>query len=116
MPVVDSSGRPVGVVSQTDLVRRERELPEAEASTLHGSDERWLDKHGYVVETPDYTKVKDIMTPAVVCADEDASVSDLARAMLSHHIHRIVILRAGRVKGIVTSMDLLRAMLILIRD
>lgn len=113
VPVIDGQGRLVGVVSQTDLVRRHRETPvEVEVPGYYVEGDRTVLTSGLKIEEPDYTKVSDIMTPAVFSAREDAPVEDLARFMLSKHIHRVIIVGAGRVRGIVTSMDMLRALLV----
>lgn len=112
MPVVDELDRPIGVVSQTDIVRTRREAPESGVHEFYGNEPRWLWSQGYSIETPDLTSVGEIMTPSVISAPEDASVEDLARTMLERRIHRIVITRRdGKIAGIVTSTDLLRALL-----
>ena len=109
-PVVDGKGRLVGVVSQTDLVRRDREQTEPrEAPAYHREVDQWLGKRGFEIESPDYARVHDVMTPAVLSADIHVSVKDLARRMTEKHIHRLVITRRGKLAGIVTSMDIMRA-------
>lgn len=109
VPVLNAHGRLVGVVSQTDLVRREREQrAEQEAPAYHQELDRWLGRQGYQVEAPDLTLVRDVMTPAVLSANVQTPVVDLARCMIEKRIHRIVITRNGKLAGIVTSMDLLR--------
>jgi CBS domain-containing protein len=112
VPVTDRHGKLLGVVSQTDLVRRDREMkPSSEIPSFYHNGEKEAYTSGFQIEDPDYTRVADVMTPAVLCADEDAPVEDVARLMLSKHIHRVVITKDGRLTGIVTSMDMLRALL-----
>lgn len=82
-PVVSREGHLVGVVSQTDLVRRE------------GARDR----------------VEQIMTPWAVSFEEETPVLELARQMLRKRIHRVVITRDGKLSGIVTTMDLLKALM-----
>lgn len=107
-PVVDRKGAPVGVVSQTDLIRRQRERGvDTEAPAWYAEE----GVRGFHVEEPDRTRVEDVMTPAVFSAGETTPVEELARLMLRRRVHRVVITRAGRLLGIVTSMDLLRALL-----
>lgn len=109
VPVLNPHGKLVGVVSQTDLIRREREEPQRhETPAYHQDIDRWLGKRGFQVEAPDFTLVRDVMTPAVLSANVQTPVADLARCMIEKRIHRIVITRNGRLAGIVTSMDLLR--------
>lgn len=111
-PVVDRHGALLGVVSQTDLVRREREMnPASDIPNFYREGEKETYGRGYQIEDPDFTRVKDVMTPAVLSCEEGAPVEDVARLMLSKHVHRIVVTREGRLSGIVTSMDMLRALL-----
>lgn len=80
-PVVDKEGRPIGVVSKTDLLR-----------------------HGVA---PD-ARVKDIMTPMSFTLHEDQSVSKAAALMAYEGIHRLPIIdAAGTVVGLLSSLDIL---------
>jgi CBS domain-containing protein len=110
-PVLDKDGRLVGVVSQTDLVRRSREdgEPRQPAAFHRGETDQWLGSKGFEVETPEYARVRDVMTPAVPSADASTPVEELARCMAAKHIHRLVITRGGKLAGIVTSIDIMRA-------
>lgn len=111
-PVVDESGRLLGVVSQTDLVRRDREAaPMTDVPGFYRDEGKSAYAGGYQIEDPDFTRVRDIMTPAVISATEEASVRQVGSMMLRQHIHRVIITRGGKLCGIVTSMDILRALL-----
>jgi CBS domain-containing protein len=84
VPVVDVDFRPIGVMSKTDLVRRD------------------------VAEVPGST-VEKTMTRSVSCIGESASVLDAAAAMTGRHIHRLpVVAHDGRIVGVVTTFDVLR--------
>ena len=87
-PVVGPQGKVVGVISQTDLV--------------------W-------VENDPMRRVEQAMTPWGVSFEEETPVKDIARQMLAKRIHRVIITRKGELCGIVTSMDMLRALLKLAR-
>lgn len=109
-PVVDASGKLVGVVSQTDLVRGVREEPQPhEAPAYHADLDRWLGRHGFQVEAPDFKVVREVMTPGAITAGAETPVTDLAKTMESRRVHRVIITRRKRIVGIVTSMDVLRA-------
>lgn len=112
-PVIDSDGKLLGVISQTDLIRHEREAPEKSSVPLYyrNDDAAALSSRGFHIEDPEFSRVENMMTPAVLSADESTSVEDLARRMLDNHIHRILITHGGKLCGIVTSMDMLRALL-----
>lgn len=110
-PVIDKWSL-VGVVSQTDIVRRDREKPEpTEVPGYYREGDHGLLSGGYHIEEPDQTRVVDVMTPVVMSAEETTPVEELAQIMLDKHIHRIVITRGGKLYGIVTTMDMLRALL-----
>jgi CBS domain-containing protein len=108
-PVVDADGRPVGVISQADLVRYPGAPPPAAASgaEYYRTPLPGEDPVGMPVERFPPVRAGDIMTPIVVDAPEDAPVSHLAALMLDLRIHRIIITRDRRLAGIVTSTDLL---------
>jgi CBS domain-containing protein len=55
--------------------------------------------------------VSTIMTSPAISAEEDTLVIDLCKIMWSLRIHRVPILKRGRVTGLVSSMDLCRAVL-----
>lgn len=55
--------------------------------------------------------VSGIMTSPAISAEEHTPIADLCRIMWSLRIHRVPILKAGRVTGLISSMDLCRAIL-----
>jgi CBS domain-containing protein len=112
-PVVSEKGHLVGVVSQTDLVRRERERTPNQTARFHAEEEQ-LRASGCHLDDPDFARVEQIMTPWAVSFEEDVPVLELARQMLKKRIHRVVITRDGKLAGIVTTMDLLKALVALL--
>jgi len=52
-----------------------------------------------------------IMTSPAISADENTPIVDLCRIMWNLRIHRVPILKDGKVTGLVSSMDLCRAIL-----
>lgn len=110
MPVVDASGALVGMVSESDLVggasgREERrdwwlEML-AEGTTLSPTYREFVE----AADRP----VRQVMTTPVVGVDEDTELGEIASVLETHHIKRVPVLRAGRVVGIVSRADLLRA-------
>jgi CBS domain-containing protein len=90
VPVVDGRDHCVGVLSAVDFVRREVESQTAEQNT---SD-----------------KVRTYMSSSVHSIDSDATLIDAARAMCRHHVHRLPALdHAGHVVGLISSLDLVAA-------
>ena len=107
-PVTSVDGRLIGVISQTDLVRSHREQP-AGLPSFYRPEETVIWGEGYQIQEAETAKVSDVMTPAILTADEDAPIDRVAELMLTRKVHRIVITRAGRLAGIITTMDMLRA-------
>lgn len=108
-PVVDRDGIVLGVVSQTDLVRSRREVSDG-VPLYHRELDAPLAGLGIHFEEVDPSRVENIMTPGPISFDEETPVERLAGAMLDSHIHRVLITRADRLVGIVTTMDLLRVL------
>ena len=111
-PVVDANGLVVGVVSQTDLVRSRREASDG-VPLYHRELDEPLAPLGLHFEEVDQSRVEQIMTPGAISFDAETPVERLAGAMLERHIHRVLITRGERLVGIVTTMDLLRALVVL---
>jgi CBS domain-containing protein len=86
-PVVDASGRLVGVVSLTDIAQSDSDEGRA------GAADR---------------RVSDIMTPTAYTISARTPVWRVARTMIAGRVHRLLVVRGRRVVGIVTSLDLLK--------
>jgi CBS domain-containing protein len=80
VPVIDSSERPVGIVSATDL------LPDLRPNS----------------------PISSIMTEKVYTVPQYDDVSTAARVMRNHKIHRVVVTHEQRVVGVLSSFDLLK--------
>jgi CBS domain-containing protein len=130
VPVCDHIGNVVGVVSASDLVRLAAEdgddVTDDELDDVEPEDDetetsswayfmeeepppRFIDiesKHGPNLD--DWT-VRDIMTPAPHTVGPDTTLRDLARMLLRNRIHRALVVDDGVLTGIVTTLDVLRA-------
>lgn len=109
VPVVDDAGTVIGMVSEGDLLRR------SEADTAH--ERAWWLKMLMSQEqlAAEYLKensrrVGDIMTRAVVSADPDTPVADVATLLERHRIKRVPIIRDGELVGIVSRANLIQAL------
>lgn len=107
--VVDPAGRAVGVVSEGDLIRR----PELETDKPRS---RWLrfllssdDEARDFVKTHGL-RAQDVMTRPAVGVPADALLADIVNLMARQRIKRVLVLDSGRLAGIVTRTDLLRAL------
>lgn len=109
VPVVDASGKLVGIVSEGDLLRR------AEAGTGH--ERSWWLKllMGREVLAAEYVKehsrkVADVMTREVITAAPSAPVAEIARLLERNRIKRVPIVRDGALVGIVSRANLLQGL------
>jgi CBS domain-containing protein len=112
-PVVDDAGRPVGVVSKTDLLREltergQTEEVETTSFRMHGWD---VDLgRGFHHAQVSQVRVRDIMMPLAFSLPESAPVSLAAALMAQEGVHRLPVVSAGdgSVVGIVSALDVLR--------
>jgi CBS domain-containing protein len=117
LPVVDETGRLIGMVSEGDFIRR------SETGTQRPRI-RWLEFLMGVVgkAAQDYVrehgrKVSDVMTQDDLCiATEDMPLSELVGLMERRNVKRMPVVRGHTLIGIVTRTDLLRAVASLARD
>ncbi len=112
--VVDAAGQLAGVVTEGDLLRR------SELGT--GRQRSWwlrlLVSPGRQAE--DFThahgrKVSDVMTTHVVSVDADAPLTDIVELMERHRIKRVPVVQQGKVVGVCSRADLLRALAVTAR-
>jgi len=114
VPVVDESGRIVGVVSETDVLLSQ--VASRVGNTAHADVyDLFGPSYEFGWEEPRSPRqarwVEDIMSRKVITAPEDTPVPELCSIMTSHGIHRIPIVRDGMLVGIVTTLDLLKALI-----
>jgi CBS domain-containing protein len=115
-PVTDESGKFIGVVSLTDIVRQgslfEQRLRADEPHDyyLHGWENRLSadDLSAFHIEDRRQITVREIMTPMIFKVDENTSIQEIADTMIGGRVHRLLVTREGKIIGIVTTMDLLR--------
>ncbi|HVA66718.1 MAG TPA: CBS domain-containing protein [Elusimicrobiota bacterium] len=103
-PVVGADGRLVGVISQTDLVRY-LQAKAAKLADFYSDSE----PDARLPTNGRSARVQDLMTRRIIKATEDDSLDKISRIMLVQKVHRVIITRAERLVGIVTTMDVLRA-------
>ncbi len=115
-PVVNKKGQLVGVVSASDIVRNEAHraaIVQDNVSSyyLHGwEDQLSIDEIDmFHVEAGEDLTVRDIMTPIIFKVSEDTPISEMADAMIGGRIHRLIVTRDDKVVGIVTTLDMLKA-------
>src|SRR5262249_33664565 len=109
LPVTDDGGRLVGIVTEGDFLRRVETGTERKRA-------RWIEflmGPGKLATEYVHTsgrKVQDVMTPDVRTVGEDAPLEKIVHLMERHHVKRLPVVSGGRVVGIVTRANLVRAL------
>lgn len=89
VPVVDERGRPIGMVTKTDVV--EQQL----AAMLH--------------HTPPAVTAGDLMMPLAITLDEHATIAHAAAMMAVEDFHHVAIVsEGGALIGVISTMDIVR--------
>ena len=113
VPVVDKDGLLVGIVSEGDLLHR------AETGTERRTQRRrsrWLDTFAADQEAArDYVKahgrsVQEIMTREVISVSDTTELADIATLLETKRIRRVPVVRDGKLVGIVSRANLVRAL------
>lgn len=110
LPVVDGGGRVLGIVSEGDLIRR----PEIDTDRVKLG---WL----RLLLTDDESRARDfvkhhgrtareVMTQPAHSVAPDTPLAEVVRLMERHHIKRLPVVERGKLVGLVTRTDLLRAL------
>jgi len=110
VPVVDGDNRVVGILSEGDLLHR------AETGTERVRQRRqsWWLRSLAADQASDYVKshartAGDVMTREVVSVDEMTPLADIAMLLERKRIKRVPVLREGKLVGIVSRANLVRA-------
>jgi CBS domain-containing protein len=85
-PVVNAEGKLVGVISETDIIRKTNNIGAWSPSTAG-----------------------QIMTRPAVTVSPNETLQRVCEMMYNRRIHRVVVAEGEQIKGILTTMDILRA-------
>jgi CBS domain-containing protein len=117
VPVVDADNRVVGIVSEGDLLHRVETATEQRPEGRVGRrGSWWLDTIASDRELArDYVKshgrtVKDVMTRDVVSVSDTTELADVAMLLETKRIKRVPVVRDGKLVGIVSRANLVRAL------
>lgn len=112
VPVVDAAGAPIGMISEGDLIGRSDDDRRARRDwwlTLLAEGEQLHPAFLATLREPEQP-AREVMSRPVVTVGEDTELSEIAQLLVSHHIKRVPVIRDGRVVGIVSRADIVRAM------
>jgi CBS domain-containing protein len=103
MPVIDDHGIMVGILSEADVIQHTGGVAPTELSDMTQALS--------AMDKARSRRVDDVMTKDVVTATEDTTLHDIAELMMKHQVKRVPILRDQSVVGMVSRVDLLRALI-----
>ncbi len=107
LPVVDEAEAVIGMITEGDLLRR-LELGAAAKSDRPSGDTARADLDAYIKGNS--WRVGDLMSTEITTVTGDTSVGSVARLLFQHCIKRVLVLEQGRLIGLISRVDLLRAM------
>jgi CBS domain-containing protein len=116
LPVTDEAGHIVGLVSVKDLIERYTEDPDARPRRDHGfyhlSSEDMLDEDFEAVDIPEEAEetAEDVMSGEIYGVDVSAGLKEIAATMVKHRIHRVLVQETGKYVGLISTMELLKAL------
>lgn len=112
MPVLDEADELYGVVTETDLIAKDRPLHLPTVISLFD----WViyleseNKFREQVEKLTARKVGEICTTGVTTCGEDATVAEIAALMVDKQVHMIPVVEGKRLLGVVARLDIIRSM------
>jgi CBS domain-containing protein len=115
-PVISEAGRPVGVVSEADILRHDREhtehlywLPQKQVDReLTLATGEHLSGKSFEVEVPDATRVRDIMNPLIYAVRRTAPIQEVVNQLVKRRIHRLFVVdEDNSLIGVITTLDIL---------
>lgn len=110
VPVVDASGKLVGLVTESDILRRLAAAEDGHHSYL------WGVFHSAARQARQYARTHghqacDIMSTDLITATEDTTAEHIAKVMEERKIRHVPVVRDSQMLGLVTRAHLIRAVL-----
>lgn len=113
VPVVDDTGKLVGILCQSDLIAQQKKLPVPSLfSFLDGyislSSMKNIEKEVRKIAA---TAVSDAMTLNPVTVGPDSNIQTVAALMVDHNLHTLPVLEKDVLVGVVGKEDILRTLM-----
>jgi CBS domain-containing protein len=114
-PVIDAKGRPLGVVTVTDILVHDREyvryLKTGDMTARSDAKIHTKIPEDFGIEIVDRTRVDEIMTPAIFTVVPSTPVPEVVRKMLEMKVHHLFVAdRDGTLIGVIIACDILRGL------
>jgi len=109
LPVIDSQGALVGIVSEHDLLRQRKRKGEAQdqhwLQSMLKNKGRTFEEHGFADR-----KVANVMTPDPATIAPTSSLDEACRVIEKLGVKRLPVVEGGELVGIIARADLVRAL------
>ena len=99
IPVVNSNNKPVGIISASDYYQLQHHFTRLQLDKSKEENKKIFRS----------VLAQEIMTPNPVCMEEDASIGDAVDIFIKNKIRALIILKDGKLAGIVTPIDILKS-------
>jgi CBS domain-containing protein len=113
-PVIGEDGQLEGVITTSDLLRaQEEEHDTAPATSDYVRDLLEFSAPDWSGDLTDFQDrlaqrtVGEVMTKHFLSVSSDAPVADVARCLRENQVHRVWVEDAGRLRGVVSALDLM---------
>ena len=104
-PVIDEAGRPVGVVSSTDILIH---VGQGAVYRVGSPEPPALSGDGPRADVTDRSTVQDVMTSGVFCVRPETSAAQVVKKMLALKVRRLFVVDVeGVLVGVISAIDVL---------
>lgn len=113
VPVVDEDNKVIGIISETDIIKKEGNIDTPTIITLlqgviYFPDLKKVEKE--ILDVASY-KVEDLMSTNVTKVNEEDSFEDVANLMIKKSVNRVpVVDSSNKLKGIICRYDIIKSM------
>lgn len=113
VPVVDASGKLVGIVSEGDIITRSKNLQipthiQLLGGVIYLGSTKKLESD---LRKMVAFQVKDLMTDKVFTVGPDSPIEDIATIMTEERVNRVPVVEQGKLIGIVSRADIVRTLI-----
>jgi CBS domain-containing protein len=120
-PVTDGAGKPLGVLSASDIARRDH-VDSGRLDTAHhgriaslDEDSEGIELDNEVFGRDDYSpellgrvRIGEWMSPGIVSVGPESTLAEICRLMVAESIHRVFVVEGEKLHGVVTTSDVVR--------
>ena len=112
VPVVDDDGLLIGIICESDLIRKDKKLHIPTVVTifdavLYLESPKKMEKE---IQRVNATTVEDLYTKEVLTVDEKTPIDEIATLMTQKKIYTIPVMDGDRLVGIIGKADLIRTL------